>query len=123
MSGLLNAETGCQNLQAAALRAERARWSALEAANAALQQEVATWKSRYQLEAARSDELAADCARLQSELLAAKLEVSLALPCIAAYIQLQQHYALHVQNRGPMSHERPTTLQACAGLAIVEEKG
>ena len=63
-------------LQLAELRAERARWAALEESKAALEREVAQWKSRYQQAAARSDELAADVASLQSELLAARLEAS-----------------------------------------------
>ena len=67
-------------LQLAELRAERARWAALEESKAALEREVAQWKSRYQQAAARSDELAADVASLQSELLAARLEASLHPP-------------------------------------------
>lgn len=62
-------------LQLAALRAERARWTALEESKASLEEEVALWRSRYHQAAGRSDELASNVARLESELLASKLEV------------------------------------------------
>lgn len=62
-------------IQVAAIRAERARWAALEESNLLLEKEAAMWKARYQQAAARTDELAADNARLQSEVLAAQLEV------------------------------------------------
>lgn len=66
---------GASVFQAAEIRKERARWIEMEKSNALLQEELARWKHRFSQEAARSDELAADNAQLQSELLAARLEV------------------------------------------------
>ena len=63
-------------MQVGALQAERARWQALEESQAQLEKEAAMWKSRYSQAAARSDELASDVARVQSELLATRLEAS-----------------------------------------------
>ena len=63
-------------MQLAHLRAERARWHALEESQALLEKEAAMWKSRYTQAAARSDELASDVACVESELLATRLEVT-----------------------------------------------
>ena len=62
-------------LQLAGLRAERARWIALEESRAAMEQEAVMWRSRYHQAAARSDQLASHVASIESELLATRLEV------------------------------------------------
>lgn len=67
-------------VQLAGLRAERARWHALEERQAFMEKEAVMWRSRYHQAAARSDELASDVARIESELLATRLEVG-ASPC------------------------------------------